>query len=354
MNTIILDNNKDWDSLLFINAKTLDKIAFSLSCQLSFLHRQVESPKYFQFKVSKKSGGFREINAPNAELKYVQKNLTRKFNKLYETPDGVHGFVKGNLLESRHIVSNAKLHIGKKWVWNLDIENFFSSITTQMVVNRLMDAPFNFNENKAKYISLLIVHQRQLPMGSPCSPVISNLVCENLDAKINQWVANQNKLHPECNLVYSRYADDITFSTDLPILENQKEAVYCILNQFGFVVNKKKERIQSHKQSQWVTGVKINEKPNVDRSYIRNIRATLHQIRTKGLQEAATSYFHLNELANTMEIDRFLRILQGRISHVGFVKGKEDSAYLKYWSELREVMEPIQKEPLVDLDGYSN
>ncbi|OYU82608.1 MAG: hypothetical protein CFE24_14800 [Flavobacterium sp. BFFFF2] len=347
MNTIILDNNNHWDSLLFINANTLDKMAFSLSCHLSFLQRQVESPKYFQFKVSKKSGGFREINAPNAELKYLQRNLSWKFNKIYSSPDGVHGFVKGTFLETRHIVSNAKLHIGKKWVWNLDIESFFSSITTQMVINRLMEAPFNFDENKAKYISLLIIYKRQLPMGSPCSPVVSNLVCENMDAQINQWVANQNKFQPEINLVYSRYADDITFSTDLAISDEHKLEIYDILNQYGFEVNRKKERIQSNKQSQWVTGIKINEKPNVDRSYIRNIRAALHQIRAKGLQEAATNFFNLKELANTTEIDRFLRILQGRISHVGFVKGKDDSAYLKYWRELGEVMAPIQKEPLI-------
>lgn len=347
MTTTILNYRYHWDSILFLKANSLQEIAACLSCRVSFLRQQVESPSYSQFEVTKKSGGFREINAPNAELKYLQKNLSWIFNKIYATPDGVHGFVKGTFLESRHIVSNANLHVGKKWVWNLDIESFFSSITTQMVINRLMDAPFNFDENKAKYISLLIIYKRQLPMGSPCSPVVSNLVCENMDAQINQWVANQNKFQPEINLVYSRYADDITFSTDLAILDNQKEAVYAILNQFGFVVNTKKERIQSNKQSQWVTGIKINEKPNVDRSYIRNIRAALHQIRTKGLQKAATNFFNLKELANTTEIDRFLRILQGRISHVGFVKGKDDSAYLKYWRELGEVMAPIQKDPLI-------
>jgi RNA-directed DNA polymerase len=345
MTTIILNTIIDWRAKSFLKVNTIPELASCLICHVSTLQEQVANPKYIQFKGPKKSGGFREINAPNEELKYLQKNLSWVFNKLYESPVGVHGFVKGTIIESRHIVSNAKLHVGKKWLWNLDIERFFSSIPTQMVVNRLMEAPFNFNESKAKYISLLIVYQRQLPMGSPCSPVVSNLVCENLDAKINQWVAIQNELHPSCNLVYSRYADDITFSTNLAISNVQKEWVYDILNQYGFVVNKKKERIQSNKQSQWVTGVKVNEKPNVDRIYIRNIRASLHQIRTKGLQEAATRYFNLNELANTSEIDRFLRILQGRISHVGFVKSKDDSAYLKYWRELNEVMEvmePIQ------------
>lgn len=334
MKEIILNTKCNYDSILFLEANSLQKIAASLTCSASTIKKQVETSKYFEFKVPKKSGGFREIKAPNEELKYLQKNLSKVFNILYEIPDGVHGFVKGPLLESRHIVSNAKLHVRKKWVWNLDIESFFSSITTQMVVNRLMDAPFNFNENIAKYISLLIIYKRQLPMGSPCSPVVSNLVCENLDAKINQWVANQKEFHPECNLVYSRYADDITFSSDSAILEEQKVGVYNLLNQYGFVVNKKKERIQSNKQSQWVTGVKVNKKPNVDRSFIRNIRATLHHIDTKGLQVAATNFFNLNELANTTEIDRFLRILQGRISHIGFVKGKGDLVYLKYRREL--------------------
>ena len=112
-----------------------------------------------------------------------------------------------------------------------------------------------------------------------------------------------------------------------------------MLNQHGFEVNEKKDRTQSHKQAQWVTGVKVNEKPNLDRKYIRNIRAALHQARQKGLAQATQNYFNLPDPPSPETTEQFLSVLRGKISHLGFVKGKDDQAYLKYWKEWRELKE---------------
>ena len=328
-----------WRAQSFISAKNLREISASVSCPVDMLMDNVSRPVYTQFTIPKKTGGVREIQAPSINLKYIQKNLNVIFNQLYQAPDGVHGFVAKTKNESYSILSNAQKHVNKKWVWNLDIKNFFWSIPTQKVANRLMEAPFNFVESKAKYISLMIGYERKLPMGSPCSPVVSNLVCEELDQQINDWVLFQNELFPGTNLVYTRYADDITFSANLLIEEEQKEIIYYMLNQHGFEVNEKKDRTQSHKQAQWVTGVKVNEKPNLDRKCIRNIRAALHQAREKGLAQTAQNYFNLPDPSSPETIDQFLSVLRGKISHLGFVKGKDDQAYLKYWKEWGELKE---------------
>jgi len=332
-------NKLGWLAQSFIDAKNLKGISDSVNCPVDLLNEQVSKPIYNSFTIPKKTGGVREIQAPGINLKYIQRRLSVIFNQLYQAPDGVHGFVAKTENECYSILSNAQKHVNKKWVWNLDIKNFFWSISTQKVANRFMLAPFNFEESKAKYISLMIGYERKLPMGSPCSPVVSNLVCEELDQQINDWVLYQNELLPGANLVYTRYADDITFSANLLIEDEQKEIIYYMLNQHGFEVNEKKDRTQSHKQAQWVTGVKVNEKPNLDRKYIRNIRAALHQAREKGLAQAAQNYFNLPDPPSPETIDQFLSVLRGKISHLGFVKGKDDQAFLKYWKEWRELKE---------------
>jgi RNA-directed DNA polymerase len=331
-----------WRANAFLRAMNTHELASSLSCHNNRIDILIAHPEYRPFTIPKKSGGYREIKAPSDELKYTQKRLSWIFNKLYVAPEGVHGFVAKTELDTYSILSNARMHIGKKYVWNLDIESFFSSIPTQLVVNKLMEGPFCFEESKAKYISLLIVYQRQLPMGSPCSPVVSNMVCEKMDAQLNDFVKVQNELNPEANLAYTRYADDITFSSNVAFTTLQKAAVYFCLNQMGFTVNQKKERIQTHLQAQWVTGIKTNEKPNLNRKYIRNIRAALHQAREKGLAQAAQDYFKLEGSASPETIDRFLSVLRGKISHVGFVKGKEDAVYLKYWKEWGDLKNAVK------------
>ncbi|MDZ4668604.1 MAG: reverse transcriptase domain-containing protein [bacterium] len=321
----------------FLLSKHEKDLAHSLNVSKEYLNQQIAFPLYEQFGVPKKSGGYREIQAPHKELKAIQKQLANILNNCYGVPNGVHGFIKSKAGNTYDILSNANNHLGKKWVWNIDIALFFSSITTTMVVNRLMQAPFNFNETKAKYVALIAVYQKKLPTGSPCSPVLSNLVCTLLDQQINEWVLVQTETAALTQVVYTRYADDLTFSANQQFSLDQKEEIFAMLNRYGFDINDKKVREQSHKQAQWVTGIKVNEKPNLCRKNLRNIRAILHQCRTKGLTQTATQFFELKVEANPEEVRRFLLILRGRIAHIGFVKGRGDLAYLKYLNEWRLV-----------------
>lgn len=325
-----------WQTQLFLKAKTINELSMSLISSKKNVEEAVKNPEYFQFIIPKKAGGFRTIQAPDKTLKKIQKRLSFVLNDLYIPNENAHGFVKKTYQISYHTLSNAKAHIGKNYVWNIDITDFFSSISTATVAANLMQSPFNFVEVKAKYIALLIGFKKQLPTGSPCSPIVSNLVCKNLDDKMQNLVNDLNKTDENLNLVFTRYADDITFSSNLQLNSCQKQTVFNLLAEFGFTVNAKKNREQHKLQSQWVTGIKVNEKPNLDRRYIRNIRAILHQIRMYGLEQSTVKYFQLTGNVSTKDMEKFINSLKGKIEYIGFVKGREDANYLKFTKEMNE------------------
>jgi len=326
---------------LFLKARTNYELSTSLTCKEAMLTDVIKNPSYAQFYILKKSGGYRTILAPKNNLKNIQKKLSKIFNYLYIPNNIAHGFIKKAEQISYNTLSNARAHIGKNFIWNIDITNFFSSIPTIMVADALMKSPFNFTETKAKYISLLICYKKQLPTGSPCSPIVSNIVCQNLDTTIQNWVETLNKLDANLNLVFTRYADDITFSSSLQLNGIEKQNVYDLLASFGFEVNAKKNREQNKLQAQWVTGIKVNEKPNLDRKYIRLIRSILHQIHVNGLEQAAAKYFQLTGNISSLDIEKFINSIKGKIEYIGFVKGKEDANYIKFTKEMAEFINVI-------------
>lgn len=229
---------------------------------------------YTTFEIPKKNGGVRKISAPSEQLKQIQKILA---NKLYEhrekkrTTNISHGFEKG-----RCIKTNAKIHRNKRYVLNIDIENFFESIHFGRVRGF-------FNKNKsfalpievATVIAQIACYNGKLPQGAPTSPIISNLICEILDYRLF-------KIAKKYRLNYTRYADDLTFSTnDKKFLESQTtfyEEVSKEIEQAGFKINKQKVRMQYKDSRQVVTGLVVNEKINVPSTYYKETRAMAHHL----------------------------------------------------------------------------
>jgi RNA-directed DNA polymerase len=150
-------------------------------------------------------------------------------------------------------------------------------------------------------------------MGAPTSPVISNLACFLFDRRLMRFAEEQQ-------LTFTRYADDLTFSSNRKISDTTITAIKDIISSYGLVVNEQKTRTFTAKGSQVVTGLKVNEKVNVDRTYIRNIRAMLHNWDKNGLVKAAAQ--NLNEY-------QFINILKGKLDFLSMVRGKEDPVYQK-------------------------
>ena len=232
---------------------------------------------YTQFKIPKKSGGYRIITAPQTSLKILQCKLNQVFKSIYKPKFSTHGFTIG-----KSILTNAQQHLKQGYILNLDIKDFFPSINFGRVRGLLMAKPYDCTQEVATVLAQICCYNNELPQGSPCSPIISNMICARLDSQL-QRLSSKNRC------IYTRYADDITFSTsrykfpqslayfsiesnDFVIGGGAKQ----IIEDNGFKINLSKVRLQSKYGHQEVTGITVNEKLNINRKYIRNIRAILH------------------------------------------------------------------------------
>ena len=295
------------------------------------LNYHLNKPIYFSFKVPKKKGGFRIIQSPNEELKEIQRKLNFYLQSLYLSykPKSVHGFVfNPNGIEAAHtIVSNARPHCNKKHVLNMDMEDFFPSISAKRIKDSLSQEPFNLKDEVSTITALIGSFEKKLPTGAPTSPVLSNIVCYKLDLNIEEYCFNKN-------IKYTRYADDLSFSSDNVFTNKIINELKKIITDYGFALNDKKFRLLSSKSKQVVTGLVVNQKPNVDRKYIRRLRAILYSWETMGVELAAAKHYQLTDL-NSVDVSKFVRKLIGQIEFVGQVRGNSDSIYKKFKDQLK-------------------
>ena len=318
----------------FYGLKSRNNIAGLLNIKLQrltyLLYVQSEYKKYTEFEIRKRKGGVRTILAPVTQLKYLQKSLNSFLQICYENKISAHGFIKG-----KSIITNAEKHIKKKNILNVDIKDFFPSINFGRVRGLFLNAPFNFSNAVASMLAQICCVHNQLPQGSPSSPIISNMICRRLDTKLM-------KLAQRYYCTYTRYADDITFSNNkyrLP--ENLSDEISKIIREEGFEVNEAKIRNQTRIRRQEVTGLTVNEKVNINRKYIRKVRAILHSWETEGYENAAKKYFNKYD-RHRLNIPNLSNSIAGKIEFIGSIRGKQDSIYIKLSNRYKIVSgEPI-------------
>jgi len=347
-------------------------VPFKMKQLTWYANPKVSGERYKEFKIKKKSGSERSIHAPVNGLKALQKTLALILQSMYEPHNSAMGFVRG-----RSIVDNARMHIGARYVYNIDLKDFFPSIDQARVWKTLQLRPFNlnkatsnepqymkwqdfkteylkteepvqffkgkgrmftntpfgtiyvpnnFDQEKEKYIlqgsaslktkegkslenTLWLVNKipvssrldianiiaslcsnemeverkketsewekvkrNVLPQGAPTSPILTNIICQKLDYLLS-GVAKR------FGLKYSRYADDITFSSMhnvyQPSSDFLKELSRVIENQ-NFCIKKSKTRLQKEGYRKEVTGLLVNENVNVQKRYIKKLRIWLY------------------------------------------------------------------------------
>jgi RNA-directed DNA polymerase len=291
---------------------------------------------YKEFKIPKKSKGHRVIHAPRTSLKIIQRKLNQVLNCIYQPKPSTYGFTIG-----KSIIGNAEQHLQQKCVLNLDIKDFFPSINFGRVRGLFMAYPYNCSKEVATVLAQICCHENKLPQGAPTSPTISNMICARMDSQL-QYMARKHRC------IYTRYADDITFSTSksqfpgLLAFYSGKEGKFIlgedlreIIEQNGFLVNESKVRLRTQHQHQEVTGITVNEKLNVRRKYVRQIRAMLHAWEKYGLELAQEEFSKKRKLERS-EIS-FRDVVKGKIEFLGNVKGEGDSIYVKFLEKFKQL-----------------
>jgi hypothetical protein len=425
---------------------------FELKQLTWYANSVVNKKRYKEFNIQKKSGSLRTINAPVAGLKAIQRTLNIILQCVFEPHDSSYGFIN-----DRSIVDNGRFHVGAKYIFNTDIQDFFTSISQARLYKCLQLKPFlltdlneslnseniiflntgvrifttEFNENvrykiingnlgilndsageyenfknriakklnlefvdltglknieiiKAsinndhnskiikeeamKYIatdensvklSSLISSRKQianlisnlcctelttkhkdkngvelnitkkfLPQGAPTSPIISNIVCQKLDHRLTG-------LAKRFGLKYTRYADDITFSSMHNVYQIGSEfniELRRIITDQGFQLNENKTRLQKEGYRKEVTGLLVNERVNVQKRYIKQIRMWLYYWENYGY-ERAYNFFIKQYVKDKKGLIKgkpnMANVIGGKLDYLKMVKGPDNELYIK-------------------------
>ncbi len=424
-------------------------VPFELKQLTWYANHKLGGKRYLEFKIKKKSGSERIIHAPVKGLKALQKTLAVILQCIYIPTEAATGFVR-----DKSVVDNANLHVGSKYVYNIDLKDFFQSIDQARIWKCLQLRPFNLNKEssakleymkwtdfkkeflktenpisfmkgkgrlftsviignkiltiygaknldleKEKYIlmgnssiktkegeplegSLWLVNKipdlsrvgfaniiaslcciempverkneigewekinrNVLPQGAPTSPIITNIVCQRLDYLLS-GVAKR------FGLKYSRYADDITFSSMHNVYQHGSEfskELHRIIDEQKFHIKESKTRLQKDGFRKEVTGLLVNEKVNVQQRYIKQLRMWLYYWERYGY-ERASEFFLKQYIADKGHVNKrkpdMANVISGKIDYLKMVKGADNDSYFKLsnrFIKLIDLKSPIDK-----------
>jgi retron-type reverse transcriptase len=422
--------------------------------------------RYFEFQIKKKSGGERSIQAPIEGLKAIQRILNVILQSVFQSHSAAKGFVPG-----KSIVDNAKAHVGQRYVYNLDLKDFFPTIEQARVWKVLQLPPFNLNKetsskviflpweefnaqilkseeasftkfgetyvcelfmdeddlpdplnhffdiftpslpkkyliklfapetidsekpiyvikkshaynprkkNQTKKVAWMVneiptlgkleianiiagiccteleverkdqggnwvkLKKNVLPQGAPTSPTLTNIICQKLDHRLS-GVAKRFGLR------YTRYADDITFSSLHNVYQKDSEfiaEIQRIIADQGFEIKSSKTRLQKDGFRQEVTGLVVNEKLNVSKRYIKQLRMWLYYWERYGYNRAYSFFLppYLKDKSHILKGRPDMAcVIEGKLNYLKMVIG-ETPMYTKLEDRFN-ILVGIQKRP---------
>lgn len=309
------------------------------------LHISPRSKRYTTFSIPKRSGGTRQISTPITALKIVQRKTNQVLQHVYKPKPWIHSFIT-----DENVVKNAREHVGREWVFNIDLKGFFPSITFPRVRGLFMAHPYDLPPSVATILAQICCFEGKLPQGAPTSPIVSNMICAKLDNELNR-LARKHRCR------YTRYADDLTFSTysaDFPSALARYNSLgqvevgdelNRIIQENWFEVNPDKVRLRRKNLRQEVTGLTVNDfnksgRPNVRRQYVHQIRAMLHAWERNGLEDAEREYLKRHDKKHRASFKKppsLKLIVNGKIGFLGMVIGKENPVYSRYYRQFRRL-----------------
>lgn len=330
----------------FLACKTQADLASFLGISArSLLHHLYSKgrPSYRRFAIPKAGGGARAISAPPLLVSSLQQRILPILTALYFPKRWVHGFVAG-----KSVKTNASLHVGASALLNIDLLEFFPTIHFGRVAGVFMGAPFAFNARVAFTLAQMCTSDRVLPQGACTSPVLSNFVCRKLDNALGR-LARANGVR------YSRYADDISFSSRKGALPaafvescDERGEVVClgtplmeVIRRSGFRPNPKKTRVRNPDRRQEVTGLTVNKQVNVSRHFVRRLRAIIKHWSLHGYATASAEFVRqdASRMTRSGGAPALIDHVSGKLQYLRMVRGSGDKLATRYAVAARRLPE---------------
>ncbi len=277
---------------------------------------------YHCYHIPKKNGGLREISEPLPNLKEIQRWILENVLYCFEVSPYAKAYIRG-----KSIKDNVRFHRRQKKVLSLDIKDFYNHLTDWMVYQIFIEA--GYNEAVSMMLTNLCCLEGSLPQGAPTSAALSNILLKNFDYKVGAF-CKKSKIR------FTRYADDMTFSGDF----DEKEVIAFVkksLEKLRLSVNGEKTRVRKQGQQQEVTGIVVNDKPQLAKSIRKNIRKDLYYINKYGLQS------HLQYIKE--ERSKYLEHLYGLINYALFIN-PNDKELKNYKANIKCLMKKEKENKL--------
>lgn len=281
----------------------------------------LSTKKYNEFYVDKQAGGQRLIEDPAYDLQNVQDVVADYFQAVYHTirSDASFAFQWTIDGDHRNTRSNALRHLGKPYMIKVDFENYFHQIDKAWIEKILKEKPFQFkNLELVEKLVTLCEYKGRLPMGAPTSPVLANLALHSLDL-LFETLAFQFKA------TYTRYADDLVFSSKQIMTQAHLEAIFETIQPFGLTIKSSKTKLWGPSDIKIVTGIVITDKGlELEKSYLDKLKDEIvHYFKAKEL-------ISMYDAIQIKKLNKHEQKIEGHIQYIGSIYGKGSAVYLDY------------------------
>ena len=307
------------------HCKDIHDLAYLLHLSVNKLSKTLENSSYTQFYLTNHKGKKRLIQAPDDALAEVQRRVATQFNTEYADllPDAVHGYIPRSITKSgkpRDIISNATYHLHTKYLINVDLKDFFPSIGKNHL-DSILKSYLKIPKKTRHLLASMCLYDEALPTGSPSSPVLSNIVSIPMDLAL-QVYCKQAKVR------YTRYVDDMSFSSTREFSSNFLRDIKMIIEQAGFEVNKKKIQNYGKSDKKIVTGIVLTKRGlKVSNSAKRKLSDEIQQY-----QQLTQTYHNIKMLGNynddyATRYRKYQQAIKGKLNYLKRID-KKDATYL--------------------------
>lgn len=278
-------------------------------------------PEYHTYEIPKKDGSTRLIEDPNDALKTILQWLNHYLQAVYyfQRPAAVYGFcISCRDEDGRNVISNAKQHLGNPYVLVMDLHDFFHTVTIARVYQTFSTQFPVFDDKLIDTLTCISTYKDRLPMGSPASPVISNLAVLDMDAEMETFCK-------AASVKYTRYADDMVFSAKQPISENDVQTLRGIITNSGLIVNEKKVRRYGPGENACITGLLLTENGvDLPDGYLVQLEEEINRFKTVMMVD-----YRYRTGMSYQKLKLFKQEVQGKINFAQMALGSANNKIIK-------------------------